>query len=263
MTGVCGWLVDVVARTLQPEEREAVLGDFAESRESDCQALGDLLGLVGRRQAALWMDWRPWLALFTVVLPLSILLSVISRGWAAGSAIYAWLYVNNWTWGYLESPGARRDLLHYSASFSLDYFTLFCWSWTSGYVLGSLSRRTIAVNGALFCVVLFGELLAVPQRHNPANAAVFSLTFYSMVFPLMLRTMLVLVPVLWGMQRGARRSPLPLLPTLLWAVTIATLTAWTTRRWQLWLLPLALVWPITYMVVTASWQRWRGRSVAA
>jgi hypothetical protein len=183
-----------------------------------------------------------------------------------------------WTWGFLESPGARRDLLHYSASFLLDYFTLFCWSWTSGYVLGSLSRRTISVNGVLFCVVLFGELLAVPQRHNPANAAVFSLTFYSMVFPLMLRTVLVLVPVLWGMQRGARLAPLPLLPTLLGAVAIATLTVWATRKlefvgmlgwwrlrasWQLQLLPLALVWPITYMVATASWQRWRARSVAA
>ena len=81
-------------------------GDLTESRASGRRALLDVLGLVVRRRAALWMDWRPWLALVGVVIPLGLLLSHVSRWWADGFAIYAWLYVNNWTWAFLDSPGA-------------------------------------------------------------------------------------------------------------------------------------------------------------
>jgi hypothetical protein len=64
MTGI-GWLlVDFVAQVLEPEEREAVQGDLMEAGEGDWQALRDVLGLVVRRQAGLWKNWRPWLAAF-------------------------------------------------------------------------------------------------------------------------------------------------------------------------------------------------------
>ena len=46
MTQFCGWLVDKLSRTLEPDERDAVRGDFAESGVSGGQALHDLLGLV-------------------------------------------------------------------------------------------------------------------------------------------------------------------------------------------------------------------------
>jgi len=78
------WVVDIVSRLLEPDEREAVRGDLTESGARGGQALRDVLGLVVRRQAALWSDWRPWLT---------------------------------------------------------------GWSWTSGFVLGSLSRRTLWVYG--------------------------------------------------------------------------------------------------------------------
>ena len=47
------WLIDRVSRCLEPNERDAVLGDFTESGEPAGRALLDLLGLVVRRQAAL------------------------------------------------------------------------------------------------------------------------------------------------------------------------------------------------------------------
>lgn len=69
MTRICWWLVDVVSQLLEPNERDAVRGDLAESGETGGQALRGLLGLVVRRQAALWKDWRPWLALAGLVGP--------------------------------------------------------------------------------------------------------------------------------------------------------------------------------------------------
>src|SRR5205823_12219606 len=50
-----------------PDERVAVRGDFAESGETGGQALHDVLGLVVRRQAALWQGWRPWLVFVGLV----------------------------------------------------------------------------------------------------------------------------------------------------------------------------------------------------
>ncbi len=74
---------------LEPDEREAVRGDFAESGETSGQALRNVLGLVLRRQAALWKDWRPWLALVGLVAPLGVLLSLVARR-EAGTAEPGW-----------------------------------------------------------------------------------------------------------------------------------------------------------------------------
>ena len=150
MNRIAWWLVEVAARSLEPGEREAVSGDVAESGETGGQALRDVLGLVVRRQAELWKDWRPWLVLLGLVVPLGVLLSLVSRMTADSSGIYAWMYLNNWTWTYLSNAGARADLIRYGAGISLNYLALVCWSWTGGFVLGVWSRRTIAVNVSLF-----------------------------------------------------------------------------------------------------------------
>src|SRR5438067_11520663 len=144
--------IDVVSRFLEPDERDAVRGDLAESGETGWRALVDVLGLVVRRQAALWTDWRPWLVLVGLVAPIGILLSLASRLVAHSSAIPIWMYLGNWTWTYITNGGARLDLLHNSAGIFEQYLILFCWSWASGFALGSLSRRTIPINGTLFCV---------------------------------------------------------------------------------------------------------------
>lgn len=68
--------------------------------------------------------WKPWLALAGIVVPLGLLRGHLSNVWADGHAIYAWLYVNNWTWGFLDSPGARRDLLYTTMRFVLNGVTL-------------------------------------------------------------------------------------------------------------------------------------------
>ncbi len=286
----CWWLVELGSRLLEPDERDAVRGDLTESRARGGQALREVLGLVLRRQAAMWLDWQPWLALLGVVVPLGLLLSHVSRWWADSHAIYAFLYVNNWTSAFLDSPGSRGDLVHYSTRFALHCLTLIGWSWTSGYVLGSLSRRTSWVTASLFCiVVLAGTVGTTPARAG--NAAVFSLTFYRVLFPRLLRFIFVLLPALWGMHRSLRRPSLPLLPTMAGVVALVLLTAWAARGLEssvafatnvippdpgldgfvgtaddprpLRLLPLVMVWPVAYMLASASWQRWRGKVLSA
>ena len=164
MTRICWWCVDIVSRMLEPDERDAVRGDFAESGETSGQALRGLLGLVLRRQTALWRNWRPWLALVGAVAPFGILLSLVSRRMAQSSAVTSWLYLNNWDWTYVRNTGFRLDFAHDVAVVLFEFLLLSCWSWTSGFVLGYLSRRAIWINGALFCLVLVTvELLGMPQ----------------------------------------------------------------------------------------------------
>src|SRR5450755_1012275 len=88
MTRICWRMVDISSRMLEPDEREAVRGDLAESGATGNQALRDVLGLVIRRQATLWTDWRPWLTLVGLVLPLGMLLSIVSKSTADGTAVY-------------------------------------------------------------------------------------------------------------------------------------------------------------------------------
>jgi len=214
MIRFCWWLVDRVSRLLEPDERAAVRGDLAESGETGGQALRGVLGLVVRRQAALWKHWRPWLALVGVVVPLGTLLSLVSKRTADGSAIYVWLYANNWEWTFLGNAGFRHDLAHFSASVLMSYVALMCWSWTTGFVLGALSRGAIQVNGVLFWLVLLlaeplgarylgHSLLISPWRYFENNAAVFALTFYRVMFPLIVQAILVLLPSVWGMRQGS------------------------------------------------------------
>src|SRR5262249_43945824 len=94
-----GWrLVDVVSRLLEPDEREAVCGDLTESGASGGQALVELLGLVARRQASQWAHVAPWLACIGIAVPMGALLSHVSRFWADGWAIDAYVWLNAWAW---------------------------------------------------------------------------------------------------------------------------------------------------------------------
>jgi len=54
MTRICWWLADKFSRLLEPAEREAVRGDFAELGDSSARVLREVLGLVIRRQAWSW-----------------------------------------------------------------------------------------------------------------------------------------------------------------------------------------------------------------
>jgi hypothetical protein len=285
MNRLCWWFVDIVFRVLEPDERDAVRGDFAESGENAGQALRDVLGLAVRRQAALWKGWRPWVALMGLVVPLGMLLCLVSKRMADWSAIYAWLYANNWDWTLLRNAAFRHDFPHQVALIFIAYVTLFCWSWSSGLVIGSVSRHSIPMNGVLFGLMLFfGELLGAPPlylehalfyraRDFSSNAAVFDLTFYRVMFPPIVQGVLVLIPSVWGMRRGLRVAKFqPLLRTIIWTAAIVALAAIAIQNWgfvaiprfqpripngwQIRLIQLVVYWPIGYLVVSAIRHRW-------
>jgi hypothetical protein len=272
------WLVDCLSRQLEADERESVLGDFTESGTGAWRALRELCGLIVRRQALAWRGWRPWLALATLVVPIGLTLSLISRYWANGSAIYLWLYFDNWTWGYLDSPGARRDLLSFSAGLGISYLTLAVWSWTAGFVLGSLSRSAAWLNAALFAIVLFMGTIgtATMATANGNNAAVFSDPFYRLTYPVLVRAVLVVWPALRGMRASRDRAVLGLPRALACAFGVVILTSLAAQSlagsltfgwlsagvpigarfgWPLRLVPLAMVWPAAFILGTAGWRR--------
>ena len=281
-------ILDWLFQLLEPHEREAVRGDFAELGTPSHEALWQLLGLIVRRQVQAWAHWRPWFAFFGVVIPLGFLLSIVSRYWSASTSIYSWLYVNNWTQAYIGSPGARADLAQTVGSVCLWCAALALWSWTTGFAVASISRRTIRVHGTLFCLVLFGGTLgsATAGAMNPANAMVFAHGFYRVALPVIVKAVVVILPAAWGMRSGMRRMTLPLRAAIACAALVVALTVSTARAvegavifgwmsssvatpvvsdllkwrgtWQMNLLPLLLIWPAVVLVILATLPHRRG-----
>ena len=290
MNRMCWRLVEISSRILRADERDAVLGDLAESGETARQALRQLLGLAVRRHAALWRDWRPWLAFVALIVPLGMLLSIVSRLTADESATYVWLYANNWDWNLLKDAGFWYE---FAASLTLvlvKCLTLVCLSWTTGFVLGSISGTMARVYSILFCLMLvFGGLLAAPRyfaymlqfvyHRWPSDPLdpVFALVFYREMLPLIVQAALVAVPSLWGIRQGAdvRTFP-PWLRVIVWTAATGTLTQlvlhepgfvfflkayWLQRIWQSWQLrglQLVVYWPVAHWAASAIFRRRHG-----
>lgn len=217
MNGFCWWLTGIASGALEPNERDAVLGDFTESGEAGGQALCGILSLIARRQAELWKDWRPWLILASLVIPLAWLLSIAARLTAGSSAVYLWSYLNNWDWALLRYATFWYILRDAAIAVSTQCAILICWSWSAGFLLGSVSRRLVPSNCLLFCLIsLLGEVLVASrylqnwffhpfaQQSDPVSA----LMAYRELFPVLVLLALVLIPIAWAM-RGARLKQLP------------------------------------------------------
>jgi hypothetical protein len=235
MTRVDWALINYVSRLLQPNEREAVLGDLLEAHDTAWEGLLGVLGLVLRREAFLWQSWRPWLAGFGVALPSSSLLM--------GASLSV-------SWSYLR---LRCPELLQQASLTLPSATLVllgqallligC-SWTGGFVVGSVSRRTLWASSLLY----YSPCLFCLSRFRVASLS-----------PLCL--LLFLLPAIWGVRQGLRTSSLKFGTAIFVAVAVTLLMLpqwsaaadqhwWSPPRWTLnWI----LIWPAWYLVAT-SWK---------
>jgi hypothetical protein len=213
-------VVEAAAQLLERDEREAVLGDLLEASESAWRGVVDVMGLVVRRQAGFWKSWRPWVAAFGLALPGSLLLM--------GSSLSV-----SWKFQRLMNPSGTAD--------GTDYWMLICnallligWAWTGGFVVGSVSRRTVwvsvlaCISPCLFCLARFRE---------------------SSLSRLCL--LLFLVPAIWGVRWGLRtvRIRLGSAMVLAVAITLLMIPAWHGKG--AWIFNCALVWPTWYMVMTA------------
>lgn len=272
------WLVDQLSRTLTHEEREAVRGDFAELDLTGREALRDLLGLVARRQAALWKDWRPWLALLGIALPLGLLLTLSSyavSGLLVRNLETVWRYGVRYETG-LPAGGDAIVIISQAASLALS-------SWISGFALASLSRRTLWLNGLLFYfvwarpLVVFLEI-TLYSKHGRA------LTFF-VIFTVLLSSCLFVLPSAWGIRKALHNGTFNLRRVILLAVAVLMIGAlalwtgswwhkalitWSHGRWHLpaydWQRPaltLALAnWPLCYLFVIALRRRSSSSSAA-
>ncbi len=277
MTRICWWLVDILSRMLEPDERDAVRGDFAESGATSSQALLDVLGLVVRRQTALWKDWRPRLAPVALIAPMSVFLSKPSSG-------ELWL---GWVGRQFDTVWQHGVRYETGLTFTDDIVTLVCvslllisWTWIGGFVLGSLSRRAAWVLGLLYLLWWFSWWFPGAMLR-----ALFSDPLHSELFWLIPQVVLILIPFLWGVHRGVCFGALGIGRVVLLAVAVAILTlivqveddrrglafavwssgcafdgrlVWTPR-----LLPFAvIIWQFGFMVATTHERRFRGKTAS-
>jgi hypothetical protein len=216
----------MAARLLEREEREAVLGDLMEARESAWDGVCGVLGLVVRRQALLWKSWRPWLAGFGVALPSSFLLM-------GASLSVSWSYQRLLCPELLKAAALTRGsgfmMLLWQA------FLLMGWAFTGGFAVGSVSRRTVWASSilcyspCLFCLTRFRV-----QSLSP------------------LCLFLFLLPATWGVLQGLRSSRIRLNTALILAValTILTIPAWNSHGEHWWSPPR---WTLNWVLILPSW----------
>jgi hypothetical protein len=224
-----GWsFVEITSHLLERDEREVVLGDLMERGESAWQAALDVLGLLVRRQLDIWKSWRPWLAAFGLALPGSMLLMgfSISVSEAYQNLIGPSIFRAT---GLALPPGLTLLLC--------NVLLLVAWSWTGGFVVGSLSRRTIRVSALLS----FGPCLFCLARFRIETLSRFCL-------------LLFLFPAMWGVYRGLQVAQIKLRSAIILAVTITILTIPTWGNRGSWIPNWALSWP-TWYLVAVTWRR--------
>ena len=218
-------MVDFAAQLLPTQDREAVLGDLLESGEGRWQSLLAIIGLALRRHATLWRNWRPWLAAFGLALPSSFLLMGFSL-----SVSRAYLHVVGMTVQHTTGITA-------GPAFSLllcNILLLVGWSWTGGFVVGSISRRTAWISACLsFAPCLFClERFRIPSLSR-------------------LCLLLFLPVALWGAYRGLEIARIKRAPAIALAVGVTALTIPLWYTGGLWIPNWALSWPAWYLVATA------------
>jgi len=218
-------LLDSLAQLLERDEREAVLGDMAETGESTGQAVWNVCGLLLRRQLACWNDWRPWIAAFGIAFPFSFPLMGFSVSLSLTSL-------------QIIDP-ATHQITNSGVKLLLGRLLLLTgWSWTGGFVTGSVSRRTLWVSALLallpccFCLSRF----RIEHLHG------FSL-------------LLFLPPAIQGVRQGLRMTRLRLRSAVLVASATTLLTVVPGIMTSPSLLNLALSWPAWYLVAAAGIKR--------
>lgn len=225
MTSPSWSLVEFAARPLDRDEREAVLGDSIETGESASRALLGILGLVLRRQALLWKSWRPWLSVFIIGVPCTVLLMAVSMSVTCTFDRLMGFKMSHW------APTGHEGL----GLLLCHIFLLIACSWATGFTLGSLSPRTLWLNASLgaFLTFFFARHLldlAVVSRFAP---------------------FLFLLPIIWGIRQGLRTVRLRPAHAFLFSAAIAALmlSAWINSAW--WIYNWLLLCPALYLVATA------------
>ena len=225
MTRAYWRFVELAGRMLDLCDRDAVLGDLLETGEGGWRSSLDVVGLVIRRQRMHWRSWRPWLAVFGLALPGSLILMGFSVSISSS----------------LERLVDHEILIRPHETIQEALLQLLCRSllliggaWLGGFVMGSMSRKTLWMSivssgiPCLFCLLRFRET-------SLSRLCLF-------VF---------LVPAALGVRQALRSTRINLAFAIFLAVAITTLTILPTNSRGVWALNWSLVWPAWYVLATA------------
>jgi len=155
--------VNLLARFLDPEAGEAVLGDLHESRATAWQAARELLLLLLYRQLACWQTSKPWLVLLAVVLPIGILLSQIGRNIGAFAVMQLWTRAHSGGWFHGALPHDRTLIAVACISSAV-----FLQAWCAGFVAATISRSTLPISACVLALLWLFESLVWPLRSATA-----------------------------------------------------------------------------------------------
>jgi hypothetical protein len=203
-------LVEMATIFVTPKDREAVLGDLAETGASGWSALGSVLGLVLRQQMELWRPWQPWVA-SSMAFSGSLLLLSVSFGLSVDS----------------------RHLLRGERGYGsvlCEALLMLSWAWTSGFVVGSLSGKTRWVSSIL-CAI---PCLSCVLRFQDTSLS-------------RLCVLLFLLPGVVGAVQGARRARLSHRKALTLAIAMtALMLVWGGMYVRNWFLFLPAWWRVAH-----------------
>lgn len=124
-------IVERVAVLLPPSDREAILGDLAESSAPPISSLLAILSFALRRQFLCWLSWRPWFAAIALAYTATWLLMSNSVDVATDAT--------KWYWG----PASWHYVHYRLADFTLALLRLFAAAWSAGFAAARISRSTL------------------------------------------------------------------------------------------------------------------------
>jgi hypothetical protein len=210
---------NALSRSLDPMEREAVVGDLAELGMTDRQAMTSVLGLVLRRQLRVWKKWEPWFALVAIIAPVCPVLASLSTELDVGIFPSAVMWLRH---GISYDTGISSAA--FLAAVCFRGIALITWSWTSAFALGILSRRAIWLNGALFFM-----LCLISGNRGLLSVRLLWLTPWAW-FAIFVKFLVVLIPAYFGLRQSAKSPNLKvqwMIPLAAWTVTMGALAFWT------------------------------------
>ena len=226
MTNIAWKLIEAMSLQLTPAEREIVLGDLIETRETAWRGLREVSGLVARRQLQLWNGWRPWLAGAGLALPCTFMLMGLSFAIASE---FRNLFLDG-------------EMLSISSSVRREFPFLLCQllvllicAWSAALTAESVSRRTSALSAICCSLPCLFCLLRFHQESLPRICL-----------------MLFLLPAIAGVRFSRRGGTI----NRRWALASASaatacMTLLAVRR-HLWVLDWELIVPTWYLALSST-----------
>ncbi len=231
-------ILNKLSKLLESDERDAVLGDFAELNIIPVRSVYELCGLILRRQILLWKNWQPWFALLFVVGLVGIRLVVLASSLAIAPLNYFLAYLR---YGVRYESGL--SLLEEITVWFLVAFAVVLWSWTAGFLFTLLSRRTALFTNLIFCAAWFC-----------GNAVVlgFFQSDWRWVLFIAFSSAFAFLPFIWGARSGFRPLALSMRQVILvasFSLGVAVLVTWVSgwpqaalERWSEGALPGEVSW---------------------